>query len=124
MRVLIGSLLIAVALSGCSNDAEESKAASREIMDVQEVIVTDEKDPQAEQQKKPLDLSLPENIDYEGLTTDDSKGSQSTQFDAKKLFKKKDNPISVSAKPDINYDDEKAALELEGAAVGVEVKTN
>jgi hypothetical protein len=132
---LMGIVLMSIALTGCSNDAEKNTASSNEKINVDTVAIPEgPTDPQeitsedAEDQQPPrqsLDLSLPDDIGIEERNTAKSYNVSPNLFDAKELFKDKEdeNSLSISVTPSFNYNKDIEELELDGGSVSLEVKT-
>jgi hypothetical protein len=125
-----------IALTGCSNDAEQNRASAKEeigvdaeaapedftdlqFKDLQGVTAKAAEDQQ--QPRRPLDLSLPDDIGVEQWNTDELYNVRSNLFDAKELFKKnkEEDPVIVYMTPSF-YDND---VMPDGASISVEVKT-
>lgn len=130
-----------IALTGCSNDAEQHKAppekeihsvtqADPEIyIDLRTAVTEDADSPQPEQPEQPeqpdisLDLSLPVDIGVEEWTTSNLYNDRPSLFDAKELFdrNKEEGPVNVYMTPSFEYNDD---VVPDGGTVNLEVKTN
>jgi hypothetical protein len=131
MRLIFIAFLMGIALTGCSNDAEQNKASAKEeisvdtkatsedLTDLQGITAKAAEDQQ--QPRRPLDLSLPDDIGVEQWNTDELYNVRSNLFDAKELFKKnrEEDPVIVYMTPSF-YGNE---VMPDGGAITVEVKT-
>jgi hypothetical protein len=146
MRLIFIAFLMGIALTGCSNDAEQNRASAKEeigvdteaapedftdlqftdlqftdlqFKDLQGVTAKAAEDQQ--QPRRPLDLSLPDDIGVEQWNTDELYNVRSNLFDAKELFKKnkEEDPVIVYMTPSF-YDND---VMPDGASISVEVKT-
>jgi hypothetical protein len=136
MRLIFIAFLVGIALTGCSNDAEQNRAPAKEEVGVDTEAapedftnlqftnlqgVTAKAAEDQEQPRRPLDLSLPDDIGVEQWNTGELYNVHSNLFDAKELFKKnkEEDPVAVYMTPSF-YGNE---VMPDGGFIGVEVKT-